>query len=1095
MFYLYQSNRQENLVKRLGDHLEQTERDPLKTQTIICENRGMARWVAIELASRFGVMANVEFPYPLNFSWQVFEHIVPVAGRESSSPFNPGIMKWRIMRLLPGLLENKEFQPIKQYLEEEEGLLRRYQLAGRVAALFDRYLDMRPEMVREWEKNRRAKCVQPWQPVLWNALMDELSSEAQKMHRLRILDKALKEIKSNLQKLKALLPDDIHVFGIASLNRPFLELLQGLAAQINVHFYMHSPCSIYWGDAESPAERIWRHKRLIKQGVTDPEKYDVPTNYLLGSMGRLGRDLHVLMCDAEKDEGPDEYVEMDPGNMLENIQIDLLKNLESEMEKKVVVSPDDRSIQIHSCHSPMREVEVLRDHLLRLFDAKNGEQPVNPRDVLVMCPDIREYAPFIQAIFSDESAGRKRIPFNLANRRACDQSSVIQTWLRLLKTAQGRLGVTEVLDLMECKALRRKFGLSLDDVEKISTWVRSANIRWGVDGAFKEKWNIPATHQNTWLFGLNRLLLGYAMPLENRRIMEGINPVNLVEGGEALILGKFMDFAHRLFDLALEIGKRVDAEGWGRILSRVTRDFFEARAREDNEITLILTVVSGLVMRANAGGFEETMDLPVVLDYLEAELGGDHFRTGFMNRGVTFCSIQPMRSIPFKVICMIGMNEGALPRRMSHDKFDLILSHKQPGDRVPAWEDHYVFLEALLCARNMLYLSYVGRDRKDDSEKQPSILISELMDYLDMRFEVKTDKYSKIKDLVVTQERLQAFNTAYFSGTDTRFFSYSEENCKGAKSLAKAATVRSAAPPEKIAPPAEDDWKMVDLQSFIRFFENPCRHFLYKRVGVFLAEPDAGREDTEDYEIHGLDRYILKDELIRAQVSKTGTDLSLENLGMAGKLPCGRVGMVEYGSLEGGASVFAEQVNKLAPGELESRKVLIRFDRGLTLWGSLGNESSSGIFHFRPVKPGYKAWLRLWLCHLVYCSSVESVSGIKSTFLGNNGETLTFRGVEKAHEVLQELMELYEQGQCGPVKFLPETSWAWYNEMHKSGDSAKAHNKAMQVWYYRRSDFGGRDPETADPYMGRYFGDESALDKEFEKIAEKIWKPCFEHRI
>jgi exodeoxyribonuclease V gamma subunit len=458
---------------------------------------------------------------------------------------------------------------------------------------------------------------------------------------------------------------------------------------------------------------------------------------------------------------------------------------------------------------------------------------------------------------------------------------------------------------------------------------------------------------------------------------------------------------------------------------------------------------------------------------------------------------------------------------MSHDRFDLINSNKKPGDRIPAWEDRYVFLEALLCARQMFYLSYVGRDRKDDSEKQPSILVSELLDYLETRFQVKAGNYKNIRELVVTRERLQAFNQVYFSGQDPRLFSYSEVNCKAALASIHASLLTKVAPLDTstvsdsewdtrgaikghsasarwpISPPSDDSWKFVDLQDFIRFFLNPCKYFLNKRVGVVLSEPEEMREDSEDYEIHGLDEFLLKDELMRAKVDKSETNLSLENLCMAGKLPCGSAGRIQYDRLEQAASALAGQVRRLVQEKLESRKVMLGFDRGLTLSGSLRNASSSGIFHFRPVRTGYRDHLRLWISHLICCATRngEAVSGIKSMFLGNEGTPLVFKGVERAEEILAGLIELYEQGQVSPVKFLPETSWTWYGEIHKGGDEDKARDRAMQVWYYRKSNFGGREPEVADPYMGRYYPGENDLDREFEQISEKVWKPAFEHKL
>ena len=437
------------------------------------------------------------------------------------------------------------------------------------------------------------------------------------------------------------------------------------------------------------------------------------------------------------------------------------------------MSGNDRTIQVHSCHSEMREVEVLHDQLLALLADNPGLQP---QDIVVMMPDVATYAPFIEAVFDTPEIQTQRIPYSIADRTARVENGIIDTFLAILELSGSRFGASSLLNILESPAVQGRFELAQADLETIRVWIDKAAIRWGIDAAHREKIGLPAFAQNTWREGLDRLLLGYALPGGNRQLFQNILPCDEIEGGLAETLGNFIEFTSRIFETAQELETARTLGGWQVTLREVVDRFFDPTEDVEREILQVRRVLESLGETGAASGFDETVELDVVLAFLTDAFGSAVSGSGFLLGAVTFCALKPMRSIPFKVIAILGMNDTAYPRKPVVTGFDLIAQNPQPGDRSVRDDDRYLFLEALLSAREVFYVSYIGQSIKDNSALPPSVLVSELLDYLDRAFEMPQERMAK--EYLVTRHRLHPFNVDYFSEVDERLFSYSADNCR-----------------------------------------------------------------------------------------------------------------------------------------------------------------------------------------------------------------------------------------------------------------------------------------------------------------------------
>ena len=629
-----------------------------------------------------------------------------------------------------------------------------FQISQKIADLFDQYLVFRPEMIFRWERGEEDH----WQAQLWR----ELSLGKERLHRARIRKTLLEKIKKLPHEIENF-PARISIFGISYLPPFHLETFVEISKLCQVNLFLMNLCKEYWAEIVSARQIKEIQRKYITSNSFTEGLYLEEGNRLLASMGALGRNFFSMISGLDcriYELFDDKYGH----TILAKVQSDIL-NLK---ERKFTHHPSlsfDSSIQIHSCHSPMREIEVLHDNILAMFE----EDPdLLPKDIVVMTPDIESYAPFVQAVFDAQSDKALRIPFTIADRNIRKESHIIEDFMSILDLKTSRLGVTRVMALLESASIKEKFGLTESDIEIAERWIKETNIRWGIDADFRRKLGLPGFSENTWKAGIERLLLGYAMPGLDRKMFSGILPYDHIEGGEVKILGKFLKFLSRVFSCIDSLDKPRTLSGWHLKLVEILEQFFVPDEDSDQEIQVLRSIMDEISKTEKLSGFDGLMEIEVVKSCLENLLEHVNFGHGFISSGVTFCAMLPMRSIPFKVVCLVGMNMDAFPRESKILGFDLMAKSPRIGDRSRRNDDKYLFLEALISARNKLYISYVGQSIRDNTRIPPSVLVSELIDYIKEGFGLSEDE-------IVTFHRLQAFSSEYFN-THSKLFSYSQEN-------------------------------------------------------------------------------------------------------------------------------------------------------------------------------------------------------------------------------------------------------------------------------------------------------------------------------
>ncbi|WP_290433907.1 exodeoxyribonuclease V subunit gamma [Aeromonas caviae] len=1064
MFTLYHSNQLDLLKELLVSRIRQTPLShPFDREQILVQSPGMAQWLKLELAKAFGIAANIDFPLPASFIWEMFTRVLADVPRQS--PYNKGAMSWQLMTILPTLLGRPAFAPLAAYLGGSDGAapeqVRLWQLCQKVADLFDQYLVYRPDWIARWEEGEGLSqelagvSGQDWQPELWRELVARtLALSPSGYHRANLYEAFIHELERT-RDLPGRLPQRVFVFGISALPPRYVEALLALGSrpEVEVHLFVTNPCRYYWGDLLD-RKTLARLENKLKPG-TDLETLQGPANPLLASMGKLGRDyLHQLMeLEVPQIEAFVDIEDRDDEGkvtLLRAIQKDVLElaergagefSLDASYHKSPV-SLDDGTLQIHACHGPMRELEVLHDRLLALFEQ---DPTLTPKDVVVMMPDVNSYGPYIQAVFGKEGGkgrggDRGQIPFAISDRAASQESPLLQSFLALLRLPNARLGAGELLAILEVPAVLRRFELDDDEFNVLRRWVQETGIRWGLDDDYPERFALPRLSGNSWLFGLRRMLLGFAMG--DGEPVAGILPYADIEGQQGLILGKLAWFVDSLAEFLPRLQQAQPLAEWHACLLALLERFYLADEDEERQLQLIRSQLTDWQAQLGEARFEQAISADLLQDYLGSVLGESRSSQRFLAGQVNFCTLMPMRSIPFRQVCLLGMNDGVYPRTLPPMGFDLMAVASRRGDRSRRDDDRYLFLEALLSAQQGLYISYQGFSAQDNSEKVPSVLLAELIDYVRQGFVLAGDEDldddtsgQRLLEHLIVAHPLTPYSPAYFyPEPGSGLFTYAADWLPALSPERGAANFQSGDLPL----PAE--WgreQGLELAELLRFYRQPARYFLNRRLKVWFELEEATIEDSEPFELDGLQHYQLKALLLDAHLTEGESKARRHRLQLSGLLPQGWFGSLLLEEIDGEMGKLAA---RLRPWTVDKQAVEI--DIALAqgqLQGWIDTQKGRALV----VKPGSfngKDLLLAWIQHL--CLSLSSAPGDTLLFDAKQSLRLPRLAADEARPRLAALVALWTQGMKRPLPFFPSTAWEWLKGIEKDPAKPEEADKA-----------------------------------------------------
>jgi exodeoxyribonuclease V gamma subunit len=1004
------------------------------------------------------------------------------------------------MDILPELVDMPQFKQVKHYLQSDDGL-KLYQIANEVADLFDQYTLYRPDMILDWEARPDANYIEySWQQILWSHFVKRIQKDKNTFdaHRAQLFQN-FREVTHEPGFDNRKLPSRIFLFGISSLPPYHLAVLANLAQYIDLHLFIMNPCREFWFDIIADRDIA----KISRESISPEESLHLDKgNSLLSSMGHLGRDFLTMVQELDCE---DIDIFHDPGSesLLSCIQQDILYLQETTEPQlhlnahKKRISNQDMSITFQSCHSPMREVEVLHDNLLHFLDQHEGNKLIEPRDILVMAPDINMYAPLIDAVFGADNKKAIRTPYSISDQSIKNSSKYITTFFEILTTLKSRFTSINILDLLKAEPIKNQFSINDHDIVTLENWINETRICWGIDQKHKNVFDLPNHAENTWRAGLDRLLLGYATPGENRKLFKNILPFDLIEGNDTKLLGNFLEFTEILFALSEEIRHDYTLSEWSEILIRIKENLLLADDTSISDENLLLQSLNGLNELQFQTKFNKSISINVLHSYLLNSLEQKHTTLsgakGFLTGGITFCSMLPMRTIPFKIICLLGMNDGKYPRTGRKRSFNLMTLNPRKGDRSRRYDDRYLFLETILSAREKLYISFEGQSLQDGSTKPPSVLVSELMDYIETGYEIENSKNSaaNIINHIRTNHRLQPFHPDYFSiennSDDNKLFSYSTENCAAAEALTSGLRGTSPVATRKLPVPP-DSYKEIELTELINFFTHPARFFLTRMIGIAPIGDTQKLSTSEPFTLKGLDRYKLENDILKKLVNNQAPEEFYQIKKAAGELPHGKVGEVQFARIVSELQRFKSNIDRLL-NNLEPQTLEINLPiNGFNIYGRLENITETGMVQYRYAALKPKDMIRGWINHLVFnaynrddCTDSEN-----TTFLAGKDKVIEYKPNPECIVYLEQLLDLYWHGLSEPLHFFPLASYAYARKIFKGGSKKAALLKAKGEW---EGSAYSATAEMDDPYNYLCFKDVDPMDDLFTVQSEKIFLP------
>ncbi len=1028
------------LAARLADELEANPLPPVEEETIIVPSPVVRRWVTLMLADRLGCAASLRTPQPAAFCNQLAEAALGEAGGATRFewPFGREALTWRILaQLSDETLDDRRFAEVRAYLADRDPV-KRYLLARRLARCFDDYQTYRPEMLQAWEQGapqaeRRRGAA--WQAELWRRL--RAATEASPLpNRLERLHAALAD-RAPGEEPPVWAPKRAAVFGVSALAPAFLSLLVALSRVIPVSLYVRAAGRWEEADDSEPPAAAWRR-----------------------AMGKREQEFMSLLADLKAEWEWLDAEERDETTLLGAVQ-----------RGAAVERPDDDSLTVHVCHSPRREMEVLRDWLLDAFDR---DPELTPQEVLVLAPNMNAYAPYVHAVFQAANAPALRLPYSVTSDGDSTEP-MTAALLRALELADSRFKSADVLALLDCPAARRAAGLTEAHLPTVRRWVRAARIRWGIDGKRRaENSPMPPVEANTWRAGLDRLLMGYATgPLEE--VVAGVAPCAGPTLDEAELLGRFAAWTDRLFKWLEELQRPRPLTDWAERLRRLTGELF-APGDEDEEAAAqaVRDRLAQLEQTARAAEYDAPVELAVVREHLKSMGAATRAEAGVGCR-ILFAELAPMQTIPARVVAVCGLSHENFPRRHRPPAFDLQAAAPRPGDPQAREEDRQAFLEAIMTPERRLFLSYVGRSEKDNAPRAASVCLSELLDAL-----------GDAARGVTVAHRAQPFSPAYFDGTDPRLFSYSQANCP------RPTGERLEREPPFAPRPLDvgEKTQTLTLSELIQFWLNPSRWFCVRGLKLWFREDEDALETDEPHGIEDLLAYHARQTLLQAKLRGQDAEPTLRRLAAAGELPPARLGEAAGRALATEAEDFLTILGDTA--FLDPVAFALEGD-GWTLFGQVDGLTKEGrlAFRFARIKP--KDRIRAWLTHLALNAWVEmtGADAPRVTRLIGSDREERLEPTPNARERLEELINGLWAGETLPLPFFPNASWEYAACLRKQGRNEAALERAARKW---REDEYAFDADSADPYIALCFRGRdpfAAQQAEFIQWADTFWTPYF----
>ncbi len=1134
MLVVHRAERADRLVTGLAEVLRVPPDDPFTPEVVAVPSRGVERWISQQLSSVLGatrdeggVCANVRFPSPGRV---VAEALARATGVEpDDDPWSERRLPWAVLSVVDDVAGLDGFATLGRHLgrgapRDDDGedsrddprRGRRMAVAQKLAGLFASYAAGRPGMLRDWASGADTDGAAGlpddlrWQAELWRRLRARLGT-ASPAERL---DAACARLRGEPDLVD--LPARLSLFGPTRLSTDQLVVLDALGQSREVHLWLPHP---------SPA--LWRALGE-RSGTLTPRRADPtvegPHHPLLASLGRDCRELQLRLA-ATTHPGRDEHLrtgrEAGAESLLARLQRDLRDDAVPRADRPL--HPEDRSVQVHACHGRQRQVEVLREVLLGLLQ---DDPTLELRDVIVMCPDIETFAPLVAACFGGLDEGPlegaedvhpgHRLRVRLADRSLRQTNHVLALAARLLELADARVTASEVLDLAAMPPVRRQFGFDEKDLERVGDWVRRAGVRWGLDAAARAPFRLDRVRQNTWEAGLDRILVGVAMDEGGLRPLGLALPLDDVDSSEIDLAGRLAELVDRLAATVARLRQDQPLEAWVAALEAALADLAGVAPHEAWQLTqaraeLAAVTASAAQTGTRADRSSPRLSLADVRVLLADRLAGRPTRANFRTGHLTVCSMVPMRSVPHRVVVLLGLDDQAFPRSTRLDGDDVLARDPWVGERDARSEDRQLFLDAILAAQERLVLLYTGRDPRTGAARPPAVPLGELVDVL-----TRTAS-GPVRDQVVTQHPLQPFDPRNFTARENARpaggpspgailgapFSFDRAALDGGRAQLRD---RVAPRPFLAAPLPPLPLPEVGLDELTRFFDNPVRELLRQRLELRLLFEEEEAPDALPVRLDSLEQWAVGERMLRACLAGADIDSAARAERLRGAIPPGVLGDAALDPVAADVRALVRATAPFRGAEPEQHDVTVDLGDGRVVTGTVAEVYDDTVLRVEYSKLSAKHRLRAWIAYLALTAGRPGGAGsaggawsavtVGRARAGLRTSRICGLDADAARAELRSLADVYAAGLREPLPLPPRTAEAYAARRHRGSGPPAATQAAREEW--RRSHDGRELGEFDDPahlvVWGRV-GLDALLTAPTDPAERGAWPDSEPHRL
>ncbi len=978
----------------------------------------------IRLADRLGVCMGVDLMMPQDFIRLV---TAKESGRESES-WAKEQLAWRIL------------SKVHRYETENLGMNNpsgrdRFAMAGVIADQFDQYAHFRPSILEAWARNESFKLHKPsagaiaaeeWQRQLWQDLNREIAADhpVLRMKSLRNDQAALSAMRKNFP--------EVLVLGTGSLDPLLVEvlcLLEEAGSDVTVRVLL--PSLDYLGDL--------RLKNAVPPADADPEKFALEGKHpLLVSMGRhaIGA-FHLLgKLDAQYTHWPEPVFGKGPESqaLLNRLQQDILRLQEPG---RAEVATDDISIRMHSCYGPRREMEVLRDEIQRAFAEIKD---LKPDEVHIVAPSLEAYAPLVDAVLCQ---GSNPLKVQLTERPGSEKDPVVEGLQELLAISSGkRYEASSLMNLLHLKAVRNAVGIGDDEekLERTRSWIRQCGVTRGLE-------SVVGT--GSWSSSQDRLVAGrFLGGIRDAKYPDGsfVLPVSDQLGGDTELMQGFQKWFFDLSETFRIWEDPATVAGWSERLIKAAETQL---AGEDEALLALIPHVDFLKRLPEM----DPVDAGTILDWFAAATDKSTRRTHKTGK-ITFGAVQHLQNIPCRVLCMVGMQDGAFPGESLVPAWDLLRAYPCLWDRNARIDDRQLFLDALLVPKERLIICAANRNVRTMKDSPFSSCVDELIRVM--------DRMGADSERLVIKHRLQPFSADYFIPDGKMPGSYDPKMATVAREIKPLA--------EKVKQPFWNANRHLDpeipeeiaLSDLISFWKDPAKAFI-KKQGIRLPFDQQHDSDLDQSPITlgFLEKWSMKESILNGVISGSDLELLEAELKAGRNLPGEKLGSCYFNALLKGNLTLAEVIKKsIGESYAIALNVPLPNDRTVKLVGEARMmKDGSGLLAYGIGKMGSpKHFTAPWITSL---AAVAQGNYLKTYVFSEKSPTEPSQHHPKtdstgAAELLLLLIQGYLEGHYRPLHYAPKTSdkirqgkdpmEAWINDRFGDAPGEGESEAALIAW-------------------------------------------------